>query len=471
MSTPPLTQHGKIKQRQPMSSNLGIDLGWNQFIDTQEYVPVLKWPQSVTSYDTMRTDSQLSALYRAVTLPPRRYHWMLHPNGADTARVNRLADNLNLPVVDAQPRPRGRMKGRFSFYKHLYEAFLSGIYGHSYFEQVGPIAEDGLWSIKKLFYIPPTSIAQINVADDGGLISIKQKFNMGLYQPTELEVDRLAVYVNEQEGGSWVGRSWYRDCYRNWLIKDRLLRVDAINHERAGGVPIGTAAPGASPTEIQALARAAQGFKVSEDGGAAIPAGSKIDLLRLGAGTDVVGSIRYHDEAMSRVFLQMVIELGMTETGSRALGESFGELAHGAQLTIADGIRDTFNEHVIEDYWDWNYTDNSNNVPYLVYIVEQEHEDMSIEDLALAVNRKLIRVDDELEAYLRERFKLPKAGTPRVDPQPDPIVPGNSPVEQEVAARARVMMLALEQERQIEQLEEARLSSSRPAGVVHSPRS
>jgi hypothetical protein len=67
-------------------------------------------------------------------------------------------------------------------------------------------------------------------------------------------VDRLIAYVNDQEGGNWLGVSMLRALYRHCLRKDRLLRVDAINAERNGaGVPMAYAPPNATKDQMDAL--------------------------------------------------------------------------------------------------------------------------------------------------------------------------------------------------------------------------
>ena len=40
-----------------------------------------------------------------------------------------------------------------------------------------------------------------------------------------MTVDRLVMYVNDREGGNWLGQSLLRPAYKFWLLKDRLLRV------------------------------------------------------------------------------------------------------------------------------------------------------------------------------------------------------------------------------------------------------
>lgn len=400
----------------------GLDLGWAQFIDTQEYVTDLKWPMSVQVFKQMRTDSQLSGLYRAMTYPIRRFKFMIDENGARPEIVQGIADDLNLDIQGREPKPRGRTKGRFSFDDFRFHALLALIFGHYGFEQLGKIQTitdggDGLWHLRKLDPRPPDTIWQINVADDGGLISVRQnisKWGIGMGAAAypipgaspEIPVDRLVWFPWEKEGANWIGRSMFRDCYKNWLTKDRLIRVDAINHERAGGIHIAKAPQGASPRDIDRLNEMAQSAIVAEGGGGAIPFGADYNIHKIGSGTDVINSIKYHDESMARLFLHMFIQLGQTETGSRALGLSFIEYAFIAQKAVASWFVDVTNEHVIEDWVDWNYGEDE-QAPILTYIVEEEDEHLAVKELTALIAAGAIQVDEELEDSLREHYKLP----------------------------------------------------------------
>jgi hypothetical protein len=369
----------------------------------------------------MRTDSQLAALFWAITSPIRRYKFVIRENGARPEAVSGIAEDLGLDIAGEEPRPRGRRHGRFSHDQHLQHCLLSLIFGFGFYEQVGEIV-DGQWRLRKLMSLPQPSIAEINVAPDGGLVYVKQRWakpNTPWGETPEIPVDRLVAYPWEKENANWTGRSMFRDCYRNWLIKDRLLRVDAINHERAGGVPWAEAPPGASPKDIQKLSEMAQQFKVGEEAGGSVPSGAKLNIARLGSGTDVINSIKYHDESMARRFMQMVIQLGQTTTGSRALGHEFVELAQLAQKAIAQWYVDITNEHVIEDWCDWNYYDEQ-YCPLLDYVIEDEDEYLPVEDLVRLVEQGIITVDPELEKYMRHRFRMPELnGDPTPLPPPD----------------------------------------------------
>lgn len=418
---PPTTELGQTN-----GTVYGVQ-SWTSFHDADEKATELTWPTSIATYDQMRTDAQVEALLFGTFMPIRRYRWMIDPNGARAEVVNGVADDLGLPIMGRAARNRPRSKRRFSHGRHLYHALLALAYGHAYFEQVGEV-RDGLWHLRKLAPRMPKTISEIRVERDGGLRSIVQNL---AYPPVEIPVDRLVAYIWEQEGANWLGRSMLRSIYKHWLLKDRLMRIDAVKHQRNGmGLPFATAPPGATPTQVQELQRLASSTRANDFAGAVLPSGSDIRLRGVeGSIPDTLASIRYHDEQMARRFMMMFAQLGQTETGSRALGDSFVDFFGIAQQGIAEWYCGVTNEHVIEDWVDWNYGEDE-AAPLLTYEVAEDPS-LSIADLALLVEKGLLTVDDELEAWLRESHRLPDKA-PEDDPPPPPtqiVVPADVTVE------------------------------------------
>jgi hypothetical protein len=419
---------------------------WSSFVDDVEYVPELRWPLSVRVYEKMRSDSQLAALYNATILALMKFQWQIDPNGADEKMVKKLSKDYNLPIAGEKVNQRLRSKRRFAFRSHLRKACYAGIYGHYYFEQVGYIGDDrnapndGLWHLRKLESRPPRTIQDFRLAEDGGLISIIQNVSkpnsrLSSLQLPEIPIDVLVAYVWDQEDGNWVGRSWFRECYANWLIKDRLMRIDAINHERAGGVPYVEAHPGATFPEIERLNEMAKGFRIGDTSGGAVPAGAKFQIAR-GTNSSVVDSIRYHDEAMARKFMLMVMQLGQTKTGSRALGTTFVDFWGGGLEAIASWFADTFNEYVIEDDIDWNFGEEVEQVPILTFEYDPA---LVVTDLVALVTSGVIQVDDDLENEIRKEMGLTDKGTPRENTAVAPPAPNpaSDPAVKQPAAKPK----------------------------------
>lgn len=385
-------------------------LSWGAFVDTRESTQELMWPTSRDTYDLMFNDAQVRGLLMSMVLPITRYRWFLDPKGARPEIVQALAEDLGLPILgmsqEEQVARRRRNKNRFSHHKHLEQTLTMSLkYGFMMYEQVAEIRE-GMARLKKLGPRMPHTIDNINVEKDGGLKSIEQPGN-GHFQKIEIPVGRLVAYVWDQEPGHWVGRSMLRSMYKAWLIKDRVIRVGAINIERAGaGIPIIEAPPGATKEQIAALGLMATKFKAGEASGGAVPNGSKLQLPGVqGTQPDAAGYIRLMNEEMARSSLQMFMQLGQTETGSRALGEEFIDYFALAQQATAKWYADITNEHVVEDWVDWNFGEDE-LAPEIVFIADED-PDTSVTELRDLIESGAVTVDTELENWVRSKRSMP----------------------------------------------------------------
>jgi hypothetical protein len=410
-------------------------VSWSGLADSDERVPELTWPQSSYTYHWMRTDAQLDALWSGLIMPIRRMRWVLNPNGARDETVERIAHDLNIPIKGVDPGPKGRQKGRFNHDEHLRLVFLRLVYGHMFFEKTAVLSDtDGKFHLAGVSPRLPRSISELKVdPKTGELISLTQHTSgkIGVVQEP-IPRRALAAYIQDREGANWLGRSFFRPLYKHYLVKDRLMRVDAIKHERNGaGTPIIEAAPNATPKQLAALDRLAQSYKVGEASGGAIPHGTKLRLVGVeGAIPDTIASIRYHDEQMARKMLMMFMQLGTTTSGSRAMSDSFIDFFALSQEGHAHDYASTFNEEIIEDLVDWNEGIDE-SAPLLEFEVGGER-DLAIADLVNLIDSGAVTVDDEMEKWIRQRYKMPDfSGT-----RPEPVAPVAVPAV--AAARRRL---------------------------------
>lgn len=393
-------------------------LSWSQIApDQHEPNPDLRWPRSIDIYDRMRReDSQVKSVLKAVTLPIMRTGWALDSTDVRPAVAQQIADDLGLPIRGQAARPLGRRRDRFSWGEHLRLALLELPFGHSIFEQNYRI-EGEQARLRKLAWRPPRTIARWDVARDGGLNAVVQH-GIGMGGESRLTIDRLVVYCNEREGGNWVGESLLRSAYKNWLIKDRLIRSQALTQDRNGlGVPIYEGAPipeGATPDEAQAWVeresenglQIATEFRSGETAGASIPNGAKLTLRGVeGDLPDADKPIRYHDEQIARAVLAHFLNLG-TETGSWALGSTFADFFVASLQSVAMHIADVTQQHVIDDIVDLNWgTDEP--APRLVFDEIGGGLRASATDIKALIECGALTLDRGLEAALRETYGLP----------------------------------------------------------------
>jgi hypothetical protein len=237
---PPIRDLRAAPRSSPLSALLSTS-AWGQLaVEMMENAPQLQWPMSNWTYHAMRNDSHIDSLLSGIIMPALRMRWSLNANGADDNIVEKISKDYNIPIQGTPGDEYDENWDGFDFGAHLYHVLLALAYGHMYFDEWGTIQEDGLWHIEEMDPIMPQTIMEINIDARGKLESIRQTTSgLGsVMDPPPLTADRIVPYVWGKEGSNWVGRSMFRPLYRDWLIKDRVLRVGAINIERAGaGVP------------------------------------------------------------------------------------------------------------------------------------------------------------------------------------------------------------------------------------------
>lgn len=391
----------------------------------EEETPELRWPLSVAVYDRMRRqDAQVISVLRAVTLPIRRTAWRLDPAGARPEVVAMVADDLGLPVVGQEARPVVRTRDRFSWTEHLHLALTKLAFGHAVFEQVYRVEGDRA-RLRKLAWRPPRTISRVDVAPDGGLVAIEQH-GTGSAGRHRMTTDRLVVYTNEREGGNWLGVSLLRPAYKFWLLKDRLLRVQALTVDRNGlGVPVyeGAEIPDTvigedrvrrERDDLDAGLDIARGLRAGENSGAAIPHGAKLTLQGVtGNLPDAEKPIRYYDEQIARAVLAHFLNLG-TQTGSWALGSTFADFFTQSLQSVALAIADTATQHVVEDLVDLNWGPNE-PAPRVTFDEIGSKHPATAEAIRALIQCGALTPDAQLEQFLRTTYGLPAAdpGTAR----------------------------------------------------------
>ncbi len=401
---------------------------WEMF----EQVPDLQWPQSVRIFSRMeREDSRVSSLLSAIALPLLRTKWRIDQAGASDDVTAFVSQNVGVPVVGAGDEPMStRTRGRFSFRQHLQWALSFNQFGHSVFEQVYRTDDDGMIWLHKLAPRPQRTISQWNVAESGALLSIQQwapsygqpvvAVNSPNGQPSEIPVDRLVVYSRDMEPGFWIGRSLLRPSYKHWLLKDELLRYQAMTIRRNGmGVPMATAPEGATQTEIDDLAKMMQAYTGGATAGGALPFGAIVKLLGVeGNLPDIAAAIDYHDRMIAIVGLAHFLNLATG--GSYALASVQADMFAQAVQTTGEWICDIFNAHVIEDLVDVNWGPDE-PAPRLVFDPIGSHQDATAAALLQLVQAGILRPDPQLEQAVRQSMDLPSVGAPLVG---EPVVAG-----------------------------------------------
>ncbi|GGM53402.1 DUF935 family protein [Dactylosporangium sucinum] len=401
--------------------------------DLSDNVPDCLWPTSNDTYRQMRKHPQLAAVLAAYGLPIRRAVSALDPTGCRDEVVQLVADDLGLPVAGQDQPGAARVRG-VSWPDHLRLALLDLAYGHSGFEMLAEI-RNGLARLVELSERLPTTIAEIHVDKVGRFTGVTQHMYTGKRVP-QIRAEQMAWYVREREGAAWWGQSLLRPAYPAWLLSREMLRVTATGHRRFSvGVPTGEWAPGINPSPEQhvQLQQAMSSARVGETGGLALPPGATMKLVGLtGSVPDTLGFIRYLDQTMARMALAGFLDLGTTETGSRALAGEFIDLFLLAIQAEADAVADTCTRQVVARLVEWNWGVDEPVPSVKIGDVGARHE-VTAEALNLLLGSGALSADPALEAHIRRQYKLPeRAGMAK----PAPYVAGDTVAAANRRARA-----------------------------------
>lgn len=418
----------------------GAGSGKRDLFDTDEYVPELVWPASLTIYDQMRRgDAQIASLWEAITLPVLRRRFEMDPNGAADEDVRRIAEDLGCPVLGSGDEP-GRGRARFNMREHFEQALLALAYGSYWFEQVGEIV-DGAWRLRKLAPRPTKTLESVQVDQSGGLAAITQTPPTGQLKAVTLDVGRIVGYVWKREGANWYGTSILRSVYGHWWFKRDALKSDAVQKRRNSlGIPVFNPGPDPSDETKAKYDQIGRALSSGQEVSVVLHSDAASFTLQGVEGTlpDPLQSVRYHDESIAAAFLAMWMKLGTTQTGSRALGDTLLDVFNAALDAIAnDFLCDTFNEYVIRDWMLFNYgPEHGRAVPKLVS-TRVESPELAVADLVGAVKDGLIKATPQLEAHLLDTYNLPgrEDGDETTAPPPAAPAPLALAPEQPVAAQ------------------------------------
>jgi hypothetical protein len=384
-------------------------------LDALETVPDLTWPVSTRVYAQMRHDSRLTAVVEGYTLQLRRAQWQLSSAGCRPELVQMVADDLGLPIAGKDEPQAARTRG-VSWNQHLASALSKLTFGHAGYEMQAEVV-DGKARLVGLWERPQWTITQI-FADGktGEFQGISQDLGAnGSWKTPQIKAQNMVWHVHNREGANWAGTSILRSAYAAWLFKREALKVLATSSRRFGmGVPTVEWAPGTNPTpqQMAEAARAASAARVGDQSGLTMPPGASLVLKGLSGGTpDTLAFLKWLNTEMASAALMPHLDLGNTESGSRALGTAFIDSWMLALQSIGSDIADTVTRQVTARIVDWNFGPDE-PVPAVTVAGIGSNREVTAESLQLLLSSGALAADPGLEEWVRREYRLPEREEP-----------------------------------------------------------
>jgi len=387
-------------------------------VDDEEHNQKLRGVDGVRIFDRMRrTDAQVAGVLAGLQLPILSAEPVIdRPEGQEAEKIT--DEHLDFARYNCFERIN------FSeVLQHILSCFWAG---YSWFEKVYAV-EDGALVLERLAPRLAVTLWRWEADDRGNITGVTQRSRVGagsggLYE-IQIPRNKLAIFTSGKEAGDPGGRSLLRAAYRAYTIKDALYKLEGIRFERfAIGVPVIKLPEQYTSDQMDMAREITKYWRGAEQSHVVLVGDMSVDLMQVkgGEALDIQPAIRHHNEEIAKSLLMQFINLGTSDSGSRALGESMMGFFYDAIEGHAKSLADQFNREVLWPTLDLNFPDQPR--PTLRF---EDIGAVSLAQLADGLQKLqlLISPDLETENFVRRKFGLPvrlEVGTPPVPVEEHP---------------------------------------------------
>ena len=378
-----------------------------------EYLFELRGTQAHRTYDRMRfSDPKIAGLRAAQNLPLLRAAWSCEPCDPDDKDAVKKAEFVEEALFK-----------QFPWRSFISDSMLSLDFGFAPFEIIWKKRDDGSIVVDRLAFRPPASIWPQDIFIDKGSIShvIQRPVTGGVY---DMPGEKLVWFCNSKEGDDFRGRPLLRAMYKPWKLKEELEVELAVLIGKMGGVPdIKTL--GVVSDEVAAdLDAAGASFGIAEGGYLRHTDDVEVALLASNAKVaEVLEAIRYFDTQLSDVCMAQILDLGVNQAGSRALGTTLSDMFGDAIQAMASYREDVLNcsGGLVNQLIAYNFS-SDDNLP-LIKAGNVQRVDMKAMAAAFAALATAgMPFGNEVWEWVRSEMNLPEG-----DPDAQAVAPPKKP--------------------------------------------
>lgn len=205
--------------------------------------------------------------------------------------------------------------------------------------------------LRKLAHIRQRTIQTFIVPQGGDLAALRQYVYDGFtLRKVDIPADKVLMWTYNRRGDDYWGVPPSRHAYKAWKFKTQLEKLNLLGFDRFGvGTPVAEEGPDWTEPERERLAAFLTAWRAGTNSFLMHPAGGKISIEG-GDGPTILSAlewVKYYGIGIAKTFLTQGTELGSTETGARALGETFFDQTEGVVQSDCEDIANLMNEHLI----------------------------------------------------------------------------------------------------------------------------
>lgn len=265
--------------------------------------------------------------------------------------------------------------------------------------------------VRRMAHIVQKHVQTFKISPEGEFQTLIQYVYNGVsFRRVEVPGDKLLMWTYNRLGDDYFGTPPTRQCYKAWTFKSQLERLNLLSFDRFGvGIPVAEESEGGfSPLERQTMAKAMAAFRSGDSNYIVHPYGGKVSILS-GDGRMTMTAlewVRYYTLAVAKVFLTQQTELGSTETGARAVSETFYEQLGSIVQADCEELGAQINNVLIVPLVNFNFGPQA---AYPSFTPSQRVKTGSGVATAIAalITAGVLHPRPEDEAYFRDVFELP----------------------------------------------------------------
>lgn len=280
----------------------------------------------------LREDAQVASCMRALTDTLASAKWRFEPpapsgDAALDAVAERAVDYCN--EAFGLGGKASRLLGGFEAAVRSFLPFL-GV-GYRYAEEHYQYSDGRVW-LRRYVDCEPSAHKRW-VADDDGELAFIEQMKVGEREPKPIPAHKMVLFTLDRTGQNYEGRGLLRPCYAPWKLKVHALDMLGIGLER-WGTPVphvviderrmideGYSEPRIRAAQTEAAAQA-EAYVTHDRGFLTTLAG--VEFREFGGSFSPSGAsevVAMCDRQIAQAFLLGFLQLGVSDTGSRSVGE------------------------------------------------------------------------------------------------------------------------------------------------------
>lgn len=336
-------------------------------------------------------------------------------------------DHENPKIKDFINEQFERMKG--SLYLASQE-ILSAIWAGFSVTEINYALENGKTVLDSLCTYHPFGI-YFNVDDKGKLLDMGVKQYLITGSHVDIPTNKCIIYTHNSRFGNLYGKSAFKRVYKDWLLKDPILKMMARALDKFGTplivamVPEGEIndpdKPGEKVQQLDYVLRILDDLQSQEAIAMTNSGENKADVKTLtnggtGVGEAFISALNYVNKMIYRGLLLPSLIGDEGSKGSYSLGQKHFDTFQSVLDSIYENLTDVLIDQLVRRLIEFNFGTQNNYGKFPQRKLSDENKEILMKIFSDAVDRGILDSDDQADLdYMRTSLDIPPKKIQKTD--------------------------------------------------------